>query len=41
LPETRLRLSLRCPPTLNAKEAAEYLKKLLEKDPPHNATVKV
>ncbi len=39
-PSTTLKLSLRLPPTVDAKKAAKDLKELLEKNPPYNATVK-
>lgn len=38
-PLTNLKLSLRLPPTVDAKKAASELKKLLEIDPPYDATV--
>lgn len=38
-PLTSLKLSLRLPPTLDAKKAAQQLKELLEKDPPYNSKV--
>ncbi len=38
-PSTSLKLSLRIPPTVNAKTAAKQLKELLESDPPYNAKV--
>ncbi|MSP50060.1 MAG: M20/M25/M40 family metallo-hydrolase [Alphaproteobacteria bacterium] len=38
-PYTTAKLSLRLPPTLDAKEAQATVKKLLEKDPPYGATV--
>ncbi|MES2767935.1 MAG: M20/M25/M40 family metallo-hydrolase [Bdellovibrionota bacterium] len=38
-PYTTLKLSLRLPPTLDAKKAAQELKLLLEKEPPYNAKV--
>ncbi len=38
-PSTTLKLSLRLPPTLDAKKAAQELKTILEKNPPYNATV--
>jgi len=40
LPMNAVRLSLRLPPTCDARKAAEYLKKLLEQDPPHGARVR-
>eukprot|EP00455_Lapot_gusevi_P013219 TRINITY_DN163_c0_g1_i1.p1 TRINITY_DN163_c0_g1~~TRINITY_DN163_c0_g1_i1.p1 ORF type:complete len:525 (+),score=204.80 TRINITY_DN163_c0_g1_i1:119-1576(+) len=36
---TTLKLSLRVPPHVNAKAAAQYLKQTLESDTPYNATV--
>ena len=38
-PRTGLKLSLRLPPTLDARAAAEVLQKILERDPPHGAHV--
>jgi acetylornithine deacetylase/succinyl-diaminopimelate desuccinylase-like protein len=38
-PYTTLKLSLRLPPTLDAKQAATKLKTILEKDPPYGAKV--
>jgi acetylornithine deacetylase/succinyl-diaminopimelate desuccinylase-like protein len=38
-PVTRLKLSLRVPPPLDAKSAAAQVKALLEKDPPYGAKV--
>lgn len=38
-PYTTLKLSLRLPPTLDAKKAAQELKQILEKDAPYNAKV--
>lgn len=38
-PFTALKLSLRLPPTVDAKQAAKDIKSLLEKEPPYNATV--
>ncbi len=38
-PLTSAKLSLRVPPTLNGAKAGEFLKKLLEADPPHGAKV--
>ena len=38
-PRTRLKLSLRVPPTLDAKIAAERVKSVLEADPPYGARV--
>lgn len=40
-PYTTVKLSLRLPPSLNAKKAAEELKNLLEKKPPYNASVEL
>ncbi|MEK6663727.1 MAG: M20 family metallopeptidase [Pseudomonadota bacterium] len=39
-PHTDLKLSLRLPPTVDASAAAATLKQILERDPPHGATVK-
>jgi acetylornithine deacetylase/succinyl-diaminopimelate desuccinylase-like protein len=39
-PRTALKLSLRLPPTLAAREAAEVLRALLERDPPEGARVR-
>ncbi|MBI5750682.1 MAG: M20 family metallopeptidase [Hydrogenophilales bacterium] len=39
-PHTGLKLSLRLPPTVDAPAAAATLKQILERDPPHGATVK-
>ncbi len=39
-PTSTLKISLRLPPTSNAAEAARKLKKILESDPPHGASVK-
>jgi acetylornithine deacetylase/succinyl-diaminopimelate desuccinylase-like protein len=39
-PRTALRLSLRLPPPVDGAAAAETLKRLLEADPPHGATVR-
>jgi acetylornithine deacetylase/succinyl-diaminopimelate desuccinylase-like protein len=39
-PLTAVKVSLRVPPTLDAKSAREYLKALLEKDPPYGAKVR-
>ena len=39
-PNTDLKLSLRLPPMVDAPAAAATLKQLLERDPPHGATVK-
>src|SRR5687768_4244480 len=38
-PQTAVKLSLRTPPTLDAPEAGERLKKLLESEPPYGARV--
>jgi acetylornithine deacetylase/succinyl-diaminopimelate desuccinylase-like protein len=38
-PKTALKLSLRLPPTVDAKHAAERIKALLESDPPYGARV--
>lgn len=38
-PFTAVKLSLRVPPTLDAKQAGQFLKQLLEKDPPYGAKV--
>jgi acetylornithine deacetylase/succinyl-diaminopimelate desuccinylase-like protein len=38
-PYTTLKLSLRLPPTLDAKKSAQELKQILEKNPPYNAKV--
>ena len=38
-PLTSVKLSLRVPPTLNGAKAGEFLKQLLEKDPPYGAKV--
>jgi acetylornithine deacetylase/succinyl-diaminopimelate desuccinylase-like protein len=38
-PQTSVKLSLRVPPTLNGANAGEFLKQLLEKDPPYGAKV--
>jgi len=40
-PETTLRISIRIPPTLDPKKAAEDLKKILTENPPYNAKVEV
>jgi acetylornithine deacetylase/succinyl-diaminopimelate desuccinylase-like protein len=39
-PRTSLKLSLRIPPTLDGERATNDLKRLLEADPPHGATVR-
>jgi acetylornithine deacetylase/succinyl-diaminopimelate desuccinylase-like protein len=41
LPHTRLKISLRLPPTLDAKEAAKAVSNELTRDPPYNAVVTV
>lgn len=38
-PFTAVKLSLRVPPTLDAKKAGQFVKGLLENDPPYGATV--
>jgi acetylornithine deacetylase/succinyl-diaminopimelate desuccinylase-like protein len=38
-PHTAVKLSLRVPPTLNGARAGEFVKQLLEKDPPYGAKV--
>ncbi len=38
-PQTAVKLSLRVPPTLNGAKAGEFVKQLLEKDPPYGAKV--
>jgi len=38
-PLTSVKLSLRVPPTLNGAKAGDFLKQLLEKDPPYGAKV--
>jgi acetylornithine deacetylase/succinyl-diaminopimelate desuccinylase-like protein len=38
-PQTAVKLSLRLPPTLNGVKAGEFLKQLLESDPPYGAKV--
>ena len=38
-PKTAVKLSLRVPPTLNGAKAGEFVKQLLEKDPPYGANV--
>lgn len=40
-PETKAKISLRLPPTLNPETAAKALKELLEKDAPYGAHVAV
>ncbi len=39
LPEVTVRISIRLPPNLDAKEASEFVKELLEFNPPYNAQV--
>jgi acetylornithine deacetylase/succinyl-diaminopimelate desuccinylase-like protein len=39
-PQTRLKLSLRLPPTVDGERAGAELRRLLEADPPHGATVR-
>ena len=39
-PCTAVKISLRVPPTLDAAKAGEFLKRLLEKDPPYGAKVR-
>ncbi|HEX4353980.1 MAG TPA: M20/M25/M40 family metallo-hydrolase, partial [Polyangiales bacterium] len=39
-PYTALQLSLRVPPTCDANAATDYIRKLLESDPPYGATVR-
>lgn len=38
-PETKICISMRTPPTLNAKQKAEELKKIVEENPPYNSEV--
>lgn len=38
-PKTAVKLSLRVPPTLNGAKAGDFVKQLLEKDPPYGAKV--
>jgi len=38
-PQTSLKLSLRLPPTVDAEQAAQTMKQILEADPPHDASV--
>ncbi|MBU6248490.1 MAG: M20 family metallopeptidase [Xanthomonadaceae bacterium] len=38
-PKTAVKLSLRVPPTLNGSKAGDFVKQLLEKDPPYGAKV--
>lgn len=40
LPYTKLKLSLRLPPTLDAKRASELIRNLLQRSPPHSADVR-
>lgn len=40
LPYTKLKLSLRLPPTLDAKGAGELIRNLLQRSPPHSAEVR-
>jgi len=40
-PETALKLSLRLPPTMDAKQAMRRIKSLLESDPPYSALVEL
>ena len=39
-PYTAVKISLRVPPTLDAQKGGEFLKRLLEKDPPYGAKVR-
>ena len=39
LPECTVKLSLRCPPTLDVKAKAEELKELLTANPPYGAHI--
>ena len=39
LPQTKLKLSLRLPPTLDATQAAQHLDGILTRDPPQGARV--
>ena len=41
IPEVKMRLSLRLPPTLDCVKAEEKLKEILETNPPYNAHVTV
>ena len=41
LPSIEIRFSLRLPPTLNGKEAAEKLKQILLSNPPYNSKVEL
>lgn len=41
LPSIEIRFSVRLPPTLNGKKAAEKLKELLLENPPYNAKVEL
>ncbi|MGO4704027.1 M20 family metallopeptidase [Dyella sp. 2RAB6] len=38
-PKTSVKLSLRLPPTLNGSEAGQFVKQLLEQDPPYGARI--
>src|SRR5688500_6172600 len=40
-PETAVKLSLRLPPTMDAKQALRRIKSLLESDPPYSALVEL
>jgi len=40
-PRTALKLALRIPPTVDGDKAAVFLKRFLEKNPPHGASVRV
>ena len=37
----KMKISVRTPPSLNSKEAAAFIKKELERDPPYNAKVEL
>jgi len=39
-PNTTVKLSIRLPPTKKGQEAADWVKKTLEENPPYGATVK-
>lgn len=39
LPDLEVKLSIRMPPTCDTEKASQILKNILEKDPPHKATV--
>lgn len=41
LPYNEFRISIRLPPTKNVKDAEQSLIKILTKDPPYNAKVKI